>query len=43
MVTRKVGRKYFFNRVCVCAHVVGAKPNRVTPGPSSNHASVRTA
>ena len=41
MVARKAGRKCFLYSVCACARVVGAKPNRVILGPSSNHASMR--
>ena len=38
---RKVRRKYFFYNICAYARVVGAKPNRITLGPSPNYASVR--
>ena len=42
MVTRRVGRKYFFCSMYICAYIVGAKPDRVTVGPSPNYAIVYT-
>ena len=41
MVARRAGRKCFLCNICECARVANAKPNRITLGPSSNHASVR--